>query len=215
MIVWRRRTFSPMLLLWLPMLSYTASIAYGSVPLFIPQWWPQTYYNTRYALHVLPAVAALAPAALLPLSRWRERAALALVLFVAAGWAIGYSRSRADAVIVFREARENSQDRRLGVEILAKYLQHGCPEIWMGGGDWTGALTASGIPFRRVIHDGNRALWKQVKLHPESMVDCVVEQQGDGANEAIAKLPSFEQSFRVALDFTAPGEARLRLWRHR
>jgi hypothetical protein len=164
----------------------------------------------------LPAIAALAPAALLPVVlRLRERAALALVLFVAAGWAIGYSKSRADAVIVFREAQENSQDRRLAVEILAKYMMRGCREIWIGGGDWTGALTESGIPFSRVIHDGNRTLWKQVKLHPESMVDCVVEQKGDGANEAIAKLPAFEQSFRVALDFSAPGVARLRLWKKR
>jgi hypothetical protein len=215
MVIWRRRAFSSVLLLWLPMLFYTASIAYGSVPLFIPQWWPRTYYNTRYALHLLPALAALAPAVFLPLSRWRRQAALALVLFVAAGWALGYSKSRSDAVIVFREAQENSQDRRLAVNILAKYISPGCQEIWMGGGDWTGALTESGIPFRRVIHDGNRALWKQVKLHPESMVDCVVEQQGDGADEAIAKLPSFEQSFRVVLNFTAPGESRLRLWRRR
>jgi hypothetical protein len=213
-LVWRQRRFSPALLLWLPLVFYTASVAYGSVPVFVPQWWPFSFYNTRYAVETLPALAALAPAAMLGVPQpWRNRAALALVLFVAAGWALGVSRSRADAVVVFREAQENSQDRRYAVELLSKELSRGCQEIWMGGGDWTAALTATGIPFRRVVHDGNRQLWKMAKQHPESLVDCVVEQEGDGVHEAIAHLPQFERSFQVALDFTAPGESRLRLWR--
>jgi len=231
-LVWRQRRFSPALLLWLPLVFYTASVAYGSVPVFVPQWWPFSFYNTRYAVEMLPAIAALAPAVLvarasLPanreadyawmapaaLERWRIRFAVALVVFVAAGWALGVSRSRADAVVVFREAQENSRDRRYAVEVLARELGRGCREIWMGGGDWTAALTVSGIPFRRVVHDGNRQLWKTIKQHPESLVDCVVEQEGDGVHEAIARLPQFEGSFQIALDISAPGESRLRLWR--
>src|SRR5208282_6116208 len=129
-----------------------------------------------------------------------------------AGWALGVSRSRADAVVVFREAQENSRDRRYAVELLARELGRGCREIWMGSGDWTAALTVSGIPFRRVVHDGNRQLWKMAKQQPESLVDCVVEQEGDGVHEAIARLPQFERSFQIALDLSAPGESRLRLW---
>jgi len=224
-LVWRQRRFSPALLLWLPLVFYTVSVAYGSIPVFVPQWWPFSFYNTRYAVETLPALAVLAPAVLvvqasLPAAFvspepafWRNRAALAFVLFVAAGWTLGVSRSRADAVVVFREAQENSQDRRYAVELLAKELSRGCQETWMGGGDWTAALTETGIPFRRVVHDGNRQLWKMAKQHPESLVDCVVEQEGDGVHEAIARLPRFERSFQVALDFTAPGESRLRLWR--
>ena len=214
-LVWRQRRFSPLLLLWLPLIFYTASVAYGSVPVFVPQWWPFSFYNTRYAIATLPAIVAQAslPAAFLLPKRWGNRAALALVLFVAAGWTLGVARWRADAVVVFREAQENSQDRRYAVELLSKELSRGCQETWMGGGDWTAALTATGIPFEHVIHDGNRQLWKMAKQHPESLVDCVIEQEGDGVHEAIARLPHFDQSFQVALDFTAPGESRLRLWR--
>ncbi|HEX8925229.1 MAG TPA: hypothetical protein VF786_05525, partial [Terriglobales bacterium] len=49
---------APVLLLWLPLPFYAYSIAYGSVPIFIPVWWPYSYYNVRYGLELLPAIAA-------------------------------------------------------------------------------------------------------------------------------------------------------------
>ncbi len=53
----RRRARAWTLLLWLPVPFYTWSVAYGSVPIFFPAWWPYTWYNTRYGLELLPALA--------------------------------------------------------------------------------------------------------------------------------------------------------------
>jgi hypothetical protein len=44
-------------LLWLPLPFYIYSVAYGSVPIFIPQLWPHSYYNARYGMEMLPALA--------------------------------------------------------------------------------------------------------------------------------------------------------------
>ena len=202
-------------LLWLPLLFYPLSIAYGSVPLFLPQWWPFSFYNVRYASQMLPAVALLAPAAVLWLPRFRRQAALALVLFVAAGWVLGVTRTRADALVVFREAQANSMHRRYAVELVAKELSRGCREIWLSGGDMSGAMTAAGIPFRRSIHEGNQDEWLEVSRHPETLVDCVVANQGDAVDRAIARLPQFEPSFRTVLEVSAPGEPRVRVYRKR
>ncbi len=202
-------------LLWLPLLFYTLSIAYGNVPLFLPQWWPFSFYNVRYASQMLPAVALLAPAAILWLPRFRRQAALALVLFVSAGWVLGVARARADALVVFREAQANSMHRRYAVDLVAKELSRGCREIWLSGGDMTGAMTAAGIPFRRSIHEGNRDAWREASLRPEAVVDCVVTQPGDAVDRAIARLPHFEQSFRTILEVSAPGEPRVRVYRKR
>jgi len=202
-------------ILWLPLLFYPLSIAYGNVPLFLPQWFPFSFYNVRYASQMLPAVALLAPAAVLLLPRYRRYAAMALVLFVAAGWAIGAARSRADALVVFREAEANSHYRRYAVELVAKELSRGCNEIWLSGGDISGAMTAAGIPFRRSIHEGNHDEWIEVSRHPETLVDCVVAQQGDGVDRAIARLPQFEPSFRTVLDVSAPNETRVRVYRRK
>ena len=53
-----RRGFSlTVLLLWIPLPFYVYSIAYGSVPIFIPQLYPRSYYNSRYGMEMLPALA--------------------------------------------------------------------------------------------------------------------------------------------------------------
>ena len=45
------------LLLWFPLPFYAYSVAWGSVPIFLPDWWPHSYYNTRYGMEMLPAFA--------------------------------------------------------------------------------------------------------------------------------------------------------------
>src|SRR5229473_1643522 len=56
-LVVRRRLALPALLLWIPLPFYIYSIAYGSVPIFIPPLWPHSYYNSRYGMELLPALA--------------------------------------------------------------------------------------------------------------------------------------------------------------
>ena len=56
----RRRLVLPALLLWMPLPFYVYSMAYGSVPIFIPQLWPHSYYNSRYGMEMLPALAVFA-----------------------------------------------------------------------------------------------------------------------------------------------------------
>ena len=44
------------LLIWLPLPFYVYAVAYGSVPIFIPQLWPHAFYNARYGMELLPAL---------------------------------------------------------------------------------------------------------------------------------------------------------------
>jgi len=53
----RKRAFTWALLLWFPIPFYAYSVAYGSVPIFLPPWWPHSWYNTRYGMEMLPAFA--------------------------------------------------------------------------------------------------------------------------------------------------------------
>ena len=39
-------------------------VAYGSVPIFVPTWWPFSKYNLRYGLQLLPAFAVFVPLAI-------------------------------------------------------------------------------------------------------------------------------------------------------
>jgi hypothetical protein len=59
-IVLRRRIARASLLLWVPLGFYVYSVAYGSVPIFIPQLYPHSFYNARYGMELLPALALFA-----------------------------------------------------------------------------------------------------------------------------------------------------------
>jgi hypothetical protein len=56
----RQRIERASLLLWVPPVFYVYSVAYGSVPIFIPQLYPHSYYNARYGMEMLPALALFA-----------------------------------------------------------------------------------------------------------------------------------------------------------
>jgi hypothetical protein len=60
----RRKMESAAFLLWIPLFFYVYSVAYGSVPIFIPQLYPHSYYNARYGMELLPALALFACIAL-------------------------------------------------------------------------------------------------------------------------------------------------------
>src|SRR5207302_1406492 len=91
-IVALARSAWPLLLLWLPLPFYALSVAYGSVPIFVPTWWPFAQYNLRYGLQLLPVLAAtlgvLVYLALRPRGRviLRRAAVLGVVLTISAGY---------------------------------------------------------------------------------------------------------------------------------
>jgi hypothetical protein len=66
----RKRAERASLLLWLPLPFYVYSVAYGSVPIFIPQLWPHSYYNARYGMEMLPALALFACVACAAGEQW-------------------------------------------------------------------------------------------------------------------------------------------------
>ena len=61
----------------MPLPFYVYSIAYGSVPIFIPQLWPHSYYNSRYGMEMLPALALFAFLAVQWIEEQMERVATA------------------------------------------------------------------------------------------------------------------------------------------
>ena len=71
----KRRLHRAALLLWVPLPFYMYSMAYSSVPIFIPQLYPNAWYNSRYGMELLPAFAIFGTLAILALQNWlQERA---------------------------------------------------------------------------------------------------------------------------------------------
>jgi hypothetical protein len=70
-----RAARTAILFLLLPLPFYILSVAYGGVPIFVPAWWPYSYYNVRYGLQLLPAFAFAIGLMVFLVLRWRSNEA--------------------------------------------------------------------------------------------------------------------------------------------
>jgi hypothetical protein len=183
------RKFLPWALLWTPLVFYVISVAWGSVPIYFPEWWPFSYYNVRYGLQLLPAVAVFVALAYEFLAKFApaRRAATATVIVVAASYASVWQGSP----ICLREAEANGRarlefDRRLAME-LAKLPPS--DTLMMDTSAHPGALQAAGIPFRRVLRESNPPYWEEGLTHPAHSADYVIAIQGDDVARAVRLFP--------------------------
>ena len=162
------------LLLWVPLPFYALSVAYGSVPIFVPTWWPFSQYNLRYGLELLPAFAVFVPMAIAFVVRSATKirglefspgdwvhvvAMLSVFVLMVASYATIW---RADP-ICYREAAINMRGRVALDGQLAGWLKSlpADSTLLMYLGEHAGALEQVGIPLRRVINEGNHRVWKQ------------------------------------------------------
>ena len=176
------RRFAVWWLLWLPLPFYALSIAYGSVPLYVPVWRPFASYNVRYGLELLPAVAVFAALLFETLRRasprliWR--AALAVVAI--AGLAGSYISAWRATPIAIEEAVTNSRTRIPFERALAAELRR-LPQsarLLMYTSGQAGALQTADIHLRRVVNENNHPQWEQA-LHNPALVDYVVASDDD------------------------------------
>ncbi len=199
------RRHLPLALLWTPLLFYAVSIAWGHVPVYLPAWWPFSYYNVRYGLQLLPAVAVFLGLSCEILSRWvRPRIALPLVAVLIA---LSYGGVWQKKPICLREAEANGTDRLLFDHSLAAQLRK-LPDsatVMMYCGSHSGAIQDAGIPFRRVLREGNHPAWDIALTEPAKAADSIVAIEGDPIALAVRLFP---EGLRVSTVIAKPGAPR-------
>jgi hypothetical protein len=183
------RGFLPWILLWTPALFYVISISWQSVPIYFPQWWPFTYYNVRYGLQLLPAVAVFVALAYEFLRRFAPAriAAVAIIAVVA----VSYASLWRATPICLREAEANGGDRFIFDQRLAAELAKlpSSAILMMDGSAHPGAVQSAGIPFRRVLRESNGPDWEKALTEPARSADYVVAVQGDDVFHAVRLFP--------------------------
>lgn len=186
-----RKAWWPALLLLLPGAFYVWSMhSSGGTPIFLPDLWPNSYYNSRYGLALLPALAfgAAALVALIParLQRW---AAAGVVLAAAAPWLI---HPRPDTWITWKESQVNSEARRAWTREAAQYL---APRYRRGSGiittfgDVTGIFREAGIPLRETLTWDNWPHWQAAVTRSDLFLweEWAVVMGGDPVQTALLR----------------------------
>ncbi|MBV9608886.1 MAG: hypothetical protein JO187_04965, partial [Acidobacteria bacterium] len=186
-------SLSPALLLWAPLPFYALSVAYGAVPIFLPVWWPFSYYNVRYGLELLPAIAVFAACAFAAIGRYipttaRPLVVLLFVVIVAGSYAAVWRTTP----ICLREARANGEVRQRFEIALAHALQKlpRSSHLLMSTGDHPGALERAGFPLRRVVNETNHPQWEQALAAPAQHVDYIIAVDNDDVAQAVAAHPN-------------------------
>jgi hypothetical protein len=223
----RRRAVAWLLLLWLPVPFYTWSVAYGSVPIFFPAWWPYTWYNTRYGLEMLPALALglglAAQAAVngvcrLSLSQLAPRLpksirvqqwlpGVAFIVFFALAGLNAVALLREDPV-VYVESTKNL-DARLpydaAIPPLLRRLLARFPRapVLMNTSAYPEIVAMTGIPLRQTINESDVDIFKTALDAPSTHAAIVVVFDGDEVDRAAEEHP---EGLEVAGRFTAPGQ---------
>jgi hypothetical protein len=184
------------LLLWAPLPFYALSVAYGSVPIFVPAWWPFSHYNVRYGLQLLPAFAVFAPVAVSFLVKAtvkvpqvqaaRHGASVGVALAALSMAAASYAAIWRVDPICYREAKVNTRGRVALDRQLAGWLGSlpADSTLLMYLGEHAGALERAGVPLKRVISEGNHRVWMQPS-DPEGLWERALSDPAAYADFAI------------------------------
>ncbi len=204
---WRR--YGVWLLLWIPLPFYMFSIAYGSVPIFIPQWWPFSYYNVRYGMQLIPMFVVFVPFAVYWVVQRigkRQKLALALAAILLIG-SISFT-----SPITLGEARVNARTRMMLEARLAEELRKFPPDstLLMYTGEYVGALQRIGFPLRRVIWEGIHTEWDESIAAPTRYADYIVAYDNDPVSYMVKAFP---QNMEVIADFQTREKPRVRIYR--
>jgi hypothetical protein len=196
--------FLPWALLWTPAMFYIVSIAWGSIPIYFADWWPYSYYNVRYGLQLLPAVAVFVALAYQFLSRLvpARIVATAIALVVATSYLSLWRQTP----ICLREAEVNGRarlqfDRQLGAEIERLPTQS---TLMMNCGAHSGAVQAAGIHFRRVLRESNPPYWDVALSEPARSADYIIAIEGDDVARAVRFFPQDLQPIATVGTPTGP-----------
>jgi hypothetical protein len=195
-------------LLWCPVAFYALSIAYGSIPIFVPVWWPFSYYNVRYGLELLPAIAVSAPLLMVLLAGRGDnrlaRLAGAAMLLIAG---LCYFTAWRSTPISLREVRTNGRARldldRQVAQLLSTLPQQSTVLAYTGA--HSGSFEIAGFPLRRTINEGNLPSWRPSLASPARAADYVMASDGDPVADGIVKHPEYLVALRV---FDIPGQPR-------
>jgi hypothetical protein len=184
------------LLLWIPLPFYIYAIAYSSVPIFIPQLWPHAYYNSRYGMELLPALAVFAALAAERLEVWLKSRRAAGERLIGTLWqptAMVLCVTNCIVMmhltpLVLQEAAVNATTR-MTLEANLAYALEELPKnvpVMMSLTDHVGAVQDAGRDLRSVISEDDQQEWKTALTDPAKYAAYVIAIQGDPVAKAVA-----------------------------
>jgi len=216
-----RTQSAPVLLLWVPLVFYALSIAYGSVPIHVHTWWPFATFNQRYGLQLLPMFAVstgVLTASVFLLGAGAQHGGK-LVATLLALVVVSYASVWKAEPQCLKEARRNWEIRNpldSAVQRIISRLPRDA-RFLMELGEHVGVMQQSGILLRQVVNNENHrpwrrpsdpeGLWERALADPPRYVDFVIAFDGDAVDQRANKINLTELT-----EVHATGQPRARIY---
>jgi hypothetical protein len=194
----RKRAFKWALLLWFPVAFYAYSVAYGSVPIFLPPWWPHSWYNTRYGMEMLPAFAlGLGFAAQFALAavhefkpRWVRYAAGVLFAVLV----LNAAQMVRERPLTYVEGTKNIEARgpletAIPPALRALLAEQPGATVLMDTSTYPNLVAFTGIPLRQTINESDLWIYHEALEAPAAHAAIVLAFDGDEIDRAVKAHP--------------------------
>lgn len=186
-------------LLWVPLPFYVYSVAYGSVPIFIPQLYPHSFYNARYGMEMLPVFAVYGAWAAERLDVWmrgktegwakvgaRFGQPVAMLLCVANCITMMYF-----VPLVLKEGMVNATTRQALEKSIAFELQQ-MPQsapVMMALSAHVGAVQTAGRTLISMVSENDSQSFDAALKDPAHNAAFVIAIEGDPVAKAVKEHP--------------------------
>jgi 4-amino-4-deoxy-L-arabinose transferase-like glycosyltransferase len=198
------------LLLWLPLPFYAYSVAYGSVPIFLPVWKPFSWYNTRYGMEMLPAFAFFLAFAVdaglagtLAHKPKYRRITIVVLFFLLAANVVEMLREKP---LTYVEAKKNTAARGYYNVTLADVLRKlhtldPAGVALMNTSTYPSVVPNAGLTYRQTINESDKEFYWAALGAPSAHASIILAFAGDDIDKAVKAHP---EHLRVFQSFHSP-----------
>jgi hypothetical protein len=206
------------LLFIVPLPFYIQAMAYAAIPLYVPTLFPHTYYNLRYGLEMIPAVA-LFPSFVLSARLGRNLRVGLLVVFLALlgrQFFVTVSAGPKEMAVV-KEGVLNTPCRSKRQQAVVQFLRghYDGERLLVAAGKWPCVMPEVGIYFKNTISDANRMYWRRMRREPEKWVEWILRSPGDPVDRLMRAYPEAFTGFEVVDHGEFRGEDEFTIYRRR
>ena len=208
-----RRHWWPLLLLALPPFFYVWSVHSSGTPIFVPTLWPNSFYNVRYGMALLPLLAMGAGAIVASVGRRALLVGLAVIVIAFAPLA----QHPGEHSAVWQEAEKNSSARRQWVAAAAAYLHDAAgphETFFTSFGDLTAIYRTLGLPLADTLTGDNDVQWDGAVARPDLLLhtDWAVAMGGDAVQTIVDKARLHGPRYELARRITVRGAPAIEIY---
>lgn len=194
----KRRAVTLLLLVELPF--YIQAMAGAAVGLYVPTYFPHSYYNLRYGIEMLPAVALLVSFVVSPaLSRNFRKGTVAACIVLLCAQNVWMLAGGARNLPVVKEGVLNTPCKTGPERALIAYFRkhYDGKTILMESGNWPCVAPTLGIHYRKILCGNNKKYWRKLHTGAQHYVEWVVAGKDGPVDLLMKAYPKAFKDFKL------------------